>query len=76
MLTTLALIVSGHGIAGLLLWIIGVALAFAIVFWILRVVNAPAILFTALYVVMGLVALLLVLDFFFGATGDGAVIVR
>jgi hypothetical protein len=72
----IALIVSGGGIASLLVWLVGVAICFAIVFFILRTVNAQPIIYTILYVVLAVFLLLLTIDFFFGGTGGGAVIVR
>ena len=66
---TIALIISGGGIGTLLLWIVGVAVCFAIVYGIFRALVLPEWAYTALYVLAGVILLILAIDFFFGSGG-------
>lgn len=69
----LSLIITGLG--GLLVAFVGIVLVIAIVLFIMRQAGAPPVLYTILYVFIAVVALLFVIDYFFGASG-GTVIVR
>lgn len=73
-MTTLALIISGS-VGSLLLWLVGLCIALAIVVFILKQLEAPPLAYKVLYVIIGVIALLLVIDLFFHNSG-GTVIVR
>ena len=60
----MALIVSGGGIAGLLLWFVGVLVCFCIVYFIMNALGAPPMAYTIMYVIAGIIVLLLAIDFF------------
>lgn len=60
----LALLVGNLG--GLLWAFVGLVLVLCIVFFIMRQAGAPAVAYTVLYVIVGVIALLVVIDLFFG----------
>jgi hypothetical protein len=71
--TLLAYIVAGN-IGGLLIEIVGLVLAFCIIFFIMRTAGAPPMAYTVLYIFLAVVALLMVIDLFFN--GGSIVTVR
>jgi len=75
--TLSTLVLSGGNIGNLLLWIIGVAIVFAIFWFIIKQLALPPLAYTVLYVIGAIVLLLLVIEFFFGSSGSsGPVLVR
>ena len=74
-LKTLAYIIYGGSIASLLLWFVGILICLCIVYFLMKQLEAPPVAYKILYVLIGVIALLLTIDFFFGGTG-GPVIVR
>lgn len=72
-MTTLALIISGGNIGSLLVWFVGVLVCFCIVFFLMKQLEAPPVAYKVLYVLIGILALLLAIDFFFGG---GPVVIR
>jgi hypothetical protein len=75
----LAYVFSGN-IANLLFAFIGLVLVVCIVFFIMRKAGAPEWAYTVFYVVIGIIALLVVIDVFFGgghlSAGSGNVYLR
>lgn len=65
-MNTLALIVYGGGIGSILLWFVGLLVCLCIVYFLMKQLEAPAVAYKILYVLIGIVALLLAIDFFFG----------
>lgn len=68
-MNALAYIISGNSIGALLKWLVGVAVCVAIVHGIFKLLGVPEWFYKALYVIVGVLFLLLSIDFFFGANG-------
>lgn len=60
----------------LILWVVGLAVCCGIGYWIISQFDPPPIIWKIIYVVVGVVLLLMALDFFFGAGGGVTVHTR
>lgn len=71
MAPVLALVVNNIG--GLLMLFVGVCVCAGIVFFIMRALTLPPMAFTIFYVAMGILLLIVAIDFFFGGSGHVAI---